>query len=279
MVKKALGFGLGLRAEYYALIENEKPDVDWFEIITEDYLVPGGRPTDHLEKIRQDYPLVMHGVSLGIGNTDPLDFNYLHQVKALSQKIAAHWISDHLCWTGINHQYAHDLLPIPYTQETLLHVIARIHAVQEFLGQTLVIENPSTYLNFSCTEMPEWIFIDELIKATDCKVLLDINNVYVSAYNHHFDPLLYLNAIPIESVQQFHLAGHLNCGDLIIDTHDHPVIPPVWELYAFAIQRFGMKSTMIERDDRLPPFKQLMNELNKARTIAGGILQQDLLEP
>jgi len=275
MLKKSLGFGLGLRAEYYSLIENEKTDIDWFEIITEDYLLPGGRPTYHLEKIRQNYPLVMHGVSMGIGNTDPLNQNYLQQVKNLAHQIDAHWISDHLCWTGINHRYSHDLLPIPYTQETLSHVIARIHTVQEFLGQALVIENPSTYLTFNCSEMPEWVFIHELTKATDCKVLLDINNIYVSAYNHHFDPLLYLNAIPIESVQQFHLAGHLNCGDLRIDTHDHPVIPPVWELYALAIQRFGMKSTMIERDDRLPPFKQLIAELNKARKIANKILRRN----
>ncbi|MCD6046455.1 MAG: hypothetical protein K0S08_102 [Gammaproteobacteria bacterium] len=265
---ESLGFGLGLRAEYYHLIETEKPTVDWFEIITEDYLVPGGRPTYHLEKIRQDYPIVMHGVSLSLGSLDPLDMDYLHQVKELAKKINACWVSDHLCWTGINRIYTHDLLPLPYIPETLAHLIPRIHQVQDYLGQSLVIENPSTYLSYRISEISEWDFITELVKATGCRVLLDINNIYVSAYNNGFDPLVYLNAIPENCVQQFHLAGHSNLGDLIVDTHDHRVIPNVWGLYEVALKRFGMVSTMIERDDRLPPFNHLLNELNKARKIA-----------
>ena len=267
-----LGIGVGLRPAHYAEIFANWPEIDWFEIISEDYLFANGRPTYHLEKIRQDYPLVMHGVTLSIGNTDPLNLHYLQQIKALAHKIDACWISDHLCWTGINHLYAHDLLPLPYTQETLNHVIARIHCVQEILQQPLVLENPSTYLNFNCCEMPEWEFLIALVEATDCKLLLDINNIYVSAFNHSFDPMVYINAIPITAVQQFHLAGHLNIGDLIIDTHDSPVIQPVWELYAAAITRFGAISTLIERDERLPPFKQLVRELNKARGIAEKII-------
>ena len=263
-----LGFGLGLRPEYYHLIETTTPSVDWFEIITEDYLTPGGRPTQHLEQIRQDYPIVMHGVSLSIGSVDPLNVDYIYKVKALAEKIDACWVSDHLCWTGVHHVYTHDLLPLPYTLEALHHLIPRIHHIQEILGQPLVIENPSTYVSFKSSEMTEWDFIIALVKATGCKILLDINNIYVSAYNHGFDPVTYINAIPLGCVQQFHLAGHLNLGDLIVDTHDHRVIPDVWKLYALAAERFGKVSTMIERDDRLPPFSALLRELGVARKIA-----------
>ncbi len=265
---KSLGFGLGLRTEYYHLIETEKPPVDWFEIITEDYLVPGGRPLFHLEKIRQDYPLVMHGVALSIGSADPLNFDYLERVKQLAQKLQPAWISDHLCFTGVNGKTSHDLLPLPYTEEALQHVVQRVKQAQDFLGCQILLENASSYLTYRDSAMSEWEFLNNIVEQADCKILLDINNVYVSAFNHHFDPIEYLNAIPVSRVQQFHIAGHLNLGDIIVDTHDHKVIPDVWELYEKALQRFGNISTMIERDDRFPPFAHLLSELQKARNIA-----------
>lgn len=268
ITKNSLGFGLGLRTEYYSIIENEKPPVDWFEIITEDYLIPGGRPLFHVEKIRQDYPLVMHGVGLSIGSVDPLNKTYLHAVKTLAEKLQVSWISDHLCWTGIHGETTHDLLPLPYNEETLQHVVSRIQEVQDFLGRQILLENPSSYLTFKDSDMTEWEFIREMANLADCKILLDVNNIYVSAFNHSFDALEYLNAIPVERVQQFHIAGHSNLGDIIVDTHDHKVLPDVWDLYEKALKRFGNVSTMIERDDRMPPFSQLLNELQKARNIA-----------
>jgi uncharacterized protein (UPF0276 family) len=263
-----LGFGLGLRAEYYGIIENEKPPVDWFEIISEDYLIPGGRPLFHVEKIRQNYPIVMHGVGLSIGSLDPLDKDYLKSLKELSKKLDVSWISDHLCWTGIHGETTHDLLPLPYNQETLQHIISRIKQVQDFLGRQILLENPSSYLTFQDSDMTEWDFMREMATQADCKILLDVNNIYVSAFNHNFDAEEYINAIPIDRVQQFHIAGHSNLGDIIVDTHDHKVIADVWNLYEKALKRFGNVSTMIERDDRLPPFGQLLNELQKARNIA-----------
>ncbi len=264
----SLGFGLGLRAEYYSLIHDTKPAVDWFEIITEDYLLPGGRPLANLYKIREHYPLVMHGVSLSIGSIDPLDFDYLAQVKQLATHLQVPWLSDHLCWTGIHHQNAHDLLPIPYTQEALKHVVGRVKQVQDFLGRQLLLENVSSYLNYKDSELTEWDFLVEVVTQADCKILLDVNNIYVSAYNHHFDPSVYLNAIPRDRVQQIHIAGHTHLGDMIIDTHDHTIVPPVWQLYQQALQRFGMITTLLERDDRFPPLPMLLNELTKTRQMA-----------
>ncbi|MCD6046465.1 MAG: uncharacterized protein K0S08_112 [Gammaproteobacteria bacterium] len=263
-----LGFGLGLRAEYYGIIENEKPPVDWFEIITEDYLIPGGRPLFHVEKVRQDYPLVMHGVGLSIGSLDALDESYLKSIKQLAERLEVSWISDHLCWTGIHGKTTHDLLPLPYNNETLQHIVSRIKQAQDFLGRQILLENPSSYLTFQDSDMSEWDFMREMALQADCKILLDVNNVYVSAFNHNFDAVEYLNAIPVDRVQQFHIAGHSNLGDIIVDTHDHKVISDVWNLYETALKRFGNVSTMIERDDRLPPFDQLLNELKKARNIA-----------
>ena len=263
-----LGFGLGLRAEYYSLIQETLPLVDWFEIITEDYLLPGGRPLDNLYKIREHYPLVMHGVSLSIGSTDPLDFAYLAEVKQLAANLEVPWLSDHLCWTGIHHQTSHDLLPIPYTEEALNHVVSRIADVQDFLGRQLVLENVSSYLTYRADELTEWEFLTEVVTRADCKLLLDVNNIFVSGFNHHFDPEVYLNAIPVDRVQQIHIAGHTNLGDMIIDTHDHAIIPPVWQLYQKALQRFGMITTLLERDDRFPPLPMLLNELNKTRQLA-----------
>ena len=263
-----LGFGLGLRPTHYDAILNESPAVDWFEIISENYLVPGGKPLHYLDRIRARYPLAMHGVSLSIGSRDPLNNDYLRQLKALADRIEPAWISDHLCWTGVEGINAHDLLPLPYTEEAIKHVAARIGEVQDFLGRRFLIENVSSYLTYPESVMTEWEFLREISERADCLILLDINNIYVSSFNHEFNPSSYIEAIPIERVWQFHLAGHQNHGDYIIDTHDEPVIDPVWELYAEAVRRFGDVSTMIERDDNIPPLSELLDELQHARSTA-----------
>jgi len=264
-----LGFGLGLRPAHYETILNESPAVDWFEIISENYLVPGGKPIHYLERIRARYPLVMHGVSLSIGSHDPLDREYLRQLKALADRIEPAWLSDHLCWTGVGGVNAHDLLPLPYTEEAISHVVARLSEVQDFLGRRILIENVSSYVTYPESEMTEWEFLREIVERTDCRILLDINNIYVSSFNHEFNPSTYLEAIPVDRVWQFHVGGHRNDGDYIFDTHDEPVIDPVWELYAQAVRRFGRVSTMIERDDNIPPLAELVAELDHARRIAG----------
>jgi len=267
------GFGLGLRAVHYEEIVATRPAVGWFEILTENYLVPGGRPLDWLTRIRADYPMVMHGVSLSIGSTDPLDLDYLRQVQTLAQRVEPMWISDHLCWTGVAAKNLHDLLPLPYTEEALRHVVARVETVQEYLGQRILLENVSSYVAYKGADLSEWEFLAEIARRADCLILLDINNVYVSAYNHGFDAEAYLAGIPVERVQQIHLAGHSNCGDYIIDTHDAPVIDPVWALYGRAIARLGPVATMIERDDHIPPLSELLAELHHARNVADGALR------
>jgi len=266
-----LGFGLGLRTDHYETILTEKPSVDWFEVITENYLVPGGKPLYYLDSIRANYPLVMHGVSLSIGGTDPLNLDYLRQVKTLAERIEPAWISDHLCWTGVNGVNLHDLLPLPYTQEAVQHVADRIKTVQDFLRCRILLENVSSYVTYAHSEMTEWEFLSAVAERADCLILLDINNIYVSAHNHQFDPLVYLNNVPAKRVQQFHLAGHLNLGNIIIDSHGDTVIDPVWALYEAALRRFGPVSTMIERDDNIPPFAELLAELEMARQIAGSL--------
>lgn len=263
-----LGFGLGLRPTHYETILNERPAVDWFEIISENYLVPGGKPLHYLDRIRDRYPLVMHGVSLSIGSHDPLNRDYLRQLKALAGRIEPAWISDHLCWSGAHGVNAHDLLPLPYTEEAIRHVVARVSEVQEFLGRRILLENVSSYVTYKESEMTEWEFLREIAERADCLILLDINNIYVSGINHEFDPRVYIDAIPADRVRQFHLAGHRNLGDYIIDTHDEPVIDPVWKLYAQAVRRFGRVSAMIERDDNIPPLSELLAELDHARKIA-----------
>jgi uncharacterized protein len=263
-----LGFGLGLRAPYYQDILNTKPDIDWFEAITEDYLSPGGNRLYYLERIREHYPLALHGVSLSIGSCDPLDWHYLKQLKNLAKRIKPRWISDHLCWTGVNGTNLHDLLPLPFTEETVKHVSDRISQVQDYLQDQILLENVSSYVTYNHSEMTEWEFMRSIAEESNCLILLDINNVYVSSYNHHFSPNEYLDAIPIERVQQFHLAGHNNFGTHIIDTHDHKIIDPVWDLYEYAVKRFGHISTMIERDDNMPPLHELMEELQRAKYIA-----------
>lgn len=263
-----LGFGLGLRKEHYEAILADKPAVDWFEVLTENYLVDGGKPLYYLDRIRADYPVVMHGVSLSIGSSDPLDWGYLKQLKALIERIEPVWVSDHLCWTGVGGYNLHDLLPLPYTEEALRYVVERVLQVQEFLGQRILLENVSSYLSYRCSQLTEWEFLREVADRADCLILFDLNNVYVSSRNHCFDPLAYLAAIPPERVFQFHLAGHTDLGDLIIDTHDHPIRDEVWELFVAAARRFGPVSTMIERDDAIPPLPELLAELEKARCLA-----------
>lgn len=269
-----LGFGLGLRPDHYQTILSDKPKVDWFEILTENYLVPGGRPLDFLDKIRQDYPMVMHGVSMSLGSTDPLDLNYLAEIKQLMKRVEPKWISDHLCWTGIAHKNMHDLLPLPYTEEAIQHMANKIIQAQEFLGQQILVENLSSYITYQQSEMTEWEFLTEVANRADCLILLDVNNVYVSAVNHEFNPMDYINAMPKDRVCQIHLAGHTLENNCIIDTHDHPIVDPVWDLYAKTLKRMGKISTMIERDDHIPPLADLITELNHARKIANIIFTE-----
>lgn len=271
---KFLGFGLGLRPVHYQAILESKPKVDWFEIISENYMVPGGKPLYYLDKIRENYPLVMHGVSLSIGSSDPLDKKYLKELKTLIDRVEPQWVSDHLCWTGVHGINMHDLLPLPYTENVIDHLVDRISAVQEYLGRQILIENVSSYITYKQSEMTEWEFLSNIAKGADCLLLLDVNNVYVSAFNHGFDPKDYLKNIPIDRVQQFHLAGHSNHQDYIIDTHDAEIISPVWDLYRTAISYFGKVSTMIERDDNIPDLAELVTELGHARHIMDNVLSE-----
>ncbi|MES9824548.1 MAG: DUF692 domain-containing protein [Candidatus Thiodiazotropha endolucinida] len=262
-----LGYGLGLRRQHYDDVLESRPDVDWFEIISENYMVDGGKPLHYLSRIRELYPMVMHGVSMSIGSIEPLDYTYLNKLKALIERVEPEWFSDHLCWTGVNKLNLHDLLPLPYTEEALDHVVERITRVQDYLGRQMLLENVSSYISYSESQLSEWEFLREVVERADCLVLLDINNIYVSAYNHNFDPSDFVRAMPSERIYQIHLAGHTQEENLIIDTHDHPIADPVYELYAEAIQRFGRVSTMIERDDNIPPLANLLQELDRVRRI------------
>jgi uncharacterized protein (UPF0276 family) len=267
-------FGLGLRTTHYEEILAAKPRVDWFELLSENYMVPGGKPLHYLDRIRADFPVVMHGVSLSIGGADPLDEAYLGELKALAERVQPQWISDHLCWTGFAAKNLHDLLPLPYTPEAVAHVARRVEAVQEFLERRILLENVSTYVTFRHSEMEEWEFLAEIARRADCDILLDVNNIYVSAFNHGFDARRYIDSVPAQRVRQIHLAGHSNCGTHIIDTHDAAIIDPVWDLYAYTVRRLGPVPTMIERDDHIPPLAELVEELELARKVSAGALEQ-----
>ena len=268
------GFGLGLRPQHYAEVLRSRPPLDWLEIISENYFGAGGKPLHFLDRIREHYPLVMHGVSLSIGGTEPLDLEYLAQLKSLARRVRPGWISDHLCWTGTAGLNLHDLMPLPYTGEALRHLTQRIRQVQDFLEQRLVIENVSSYLTYRSSEMTEWEFIAALCAEADCDLLLDVNNVYVSSVNHGFEAREFLDAMPASRVRQIHLAGHSHQGDLLIDTHDTAVPQAVWDLYRHAIRRLGPVPTMIERDANIPALGELVSELRLARDIAAAATVQ-----
>ncbi len=261
------GFGLGLRKEHYAdYLERDVP-VDFVEIISENYMVDGGRPLATLDAIRERHPVAMHGVSMSIGTVGGLDRAYLTRLKALAERIEPLWVSDHLCWTGIDGHNTHDLLPLPYTMQALDVVCANVAQAQDALRRPMLIENPSSYCTFPDADMSEWEFLAEIARRTGCYLLLDVNNVYVSAVNHGFDAQAFLSGIPADRVRQIHLAGHTP-GEILIDTHDRAVCDDVWSLYADAYARFGPVATMIERDDDIPPLDDLLTELDQARTIA-----------
>lgn len=269
------GFGLGLRPDHYPDFLREPQPVDWLEIISENYMVPGGKPLAMLDAIRADYPMVMHGVSLSIGSDEPFDMDYLAALKALERRVEPLWISDHLCWTGINAHNTHDLLPLPYDAPALDCVVENIGRVQDYLGRRILIENPSSYVTFRSSDRSEWEFLAEMAGRADCVLLLDVNNIYVSARNHGFDPEDYLAGLPADRIQQIHLAGHSDMGDYVIDTHDADVCDAVWDLYASAIRRFGSVATMIERDDAIPPLADVLAELDCARALAARALEPE----
>ena len=260
-----LGLGVGLRTVHFSHILSEWPAVDWFEIISENFLNSQGRPRYVLDQIAERYPVVMHGVSLSIGSTDPLNFEYLEKLAALAREVQARWVSDHVCWTGVAGRNTHDLLPVPLNEETLAHIVERVRVVQSVLERPLVLENPSSYLTFAESTMPEWEFLSRLADEADCGLLLDVNNVYVSSINHDFDPVEYIELVPHDRIVQIHLAGHTNCGTHCIDTHDGPVIDPVWELYDRARRLTGGVSTLLEWDANIPAFPVVHAEVQKAK--------------
>jgi uncharacterized protein (UPF0276 family) len=267
-------FGLGLRHEHYEEIAANPGRVSWFEALSENYMVAGGNALHWLDRIRRDYPMPLHGVSLSIGSIDPLDPVYLGELKALIGCVQPMWVSDHLCFTGLRGTNMHDLLPLPYTEEALDHVAERVMRVQDLLGRRLVLENVSSYVTYAASELTEWEFIAELSRRTDCEILFDVNNVFVSAFNHEFDAMDFMRGMPRERVRQFHLAGHTHKGSHIIDTHDHPIVPDVWDLYAEAVRLFPGVPTMIERDADIPPYAELLAELDMARRIAAQAAQR-----
>ena len=260
-----LGFGVGLRRPHYTEVLETRSPMDWFEVISENFMVAGGRPLEVLERVREHHPIVLHGVSMSIGSTDALNREYLIELGRLVRRFEPAWISDHLCWTGVGGHNLHDLLPLPYTEEALRHVAGRIREVQEILDRRILIENVSSYMEFKASSLSEWEFLGAVADEADCEILLDINNIFVSAFNHRFDPLAYIDAIPVERVVQFHLAGHSDHGAYLLDTHDHPVRDEVWSLYEYAVRRFGEVSTLIEWDDNIPEFAELAATAETAR--------------
>jgi uncharacterized protein (UPF0276 family) len=265
-----LGLGVGLRNKHFNYLLHNPPVVDWFEIISENFMDDFGFARHVLMHVRKDVPVVMHGVSMSIGSTDPLNFDYLQKLKDLARIIEPEWISDHLCWTGVANINTHDLLPMPMTEESLNHVCERIGQVQDFLQRPLILENPSTYLQFKASTIPEWEFLSALALRTGCGLLLDANNVFVSAHNHGFDAVNYINSLPHNQIVQMHIAGPTDCGDLLIDTHDQPVPTQVWKLYQLAQQLSGGVSSLLEWDAKIPDYPDLITELFKAKEVMKG---------
>lgn len=270
VAERRLGFGIGLRNQHFDHILTARPRIDWFEAISENFMDSGGRPRAVLRRIAEDYPIVLHGVSLSIGGTDPLDHDYLGRLRRLADEVSARWVSDHLCWTGVLGANSHDLLPLPLNEETLRHVIARVAQAQELLRRPLVLENPSTYVRFRQSTLDEPAFLHELSRATGCLLLLDVNNVYVSCFNAGTDPLDYLNRFPFDRVVQLHLAGHQHCGTHIVDTHDRPVSEAVWQLFRLAWQRSDQAATLLEWDGDVPVFERVHAELMRAQQVVQG---------
>jgi uncharacterized protein (UPF0276 family) len=264
-----LGLGVGLRTAHFAYLEQNRPDVDWFEVIPENFMDSHGRTRAMLDLIASRYPVVVHGVSLSIGSTDPLDLDYVRRVKRIAEEVGAVWISDHVCWTGVLGVNTHDLVAIPFTEESLAHVTERVRIVQDVLERPLVLENPSTYVTYTASSMSEWEFLTRMAEDADCGLLVDVNNVYVSSVNHAFDPVEYMRALPHERIVQMHLAGHTHHGTHIVDSHDRPVADAVWQLYARAIEMTGPVSTLLEWDEELPPFPEVHAEVLKAREWLG----------
>ena len=271
--RKQLGHGVGLRSRHFGeLLDGGARGAAWFEVISENYFEPGGRPWAVLERVRRDAPVVMHGVSLGVGNTDRPHDRYLELLKATARRIEPAWISDHLCWGAVDGHYAHDLWPLPYTEEALAHVVARVTRIQETLGQAILLENVSSYVEFAESTMPEWVFLVEVAKRAGSGILLDVNNVSVNATNLGFDPELYLSSIPSELVGQVHLAGHTDCGAHLLDSHVGPVPDPVWGLYRRAVARFGRVPTLVEWDEQVPAYDVLLAEAGRAAAIEREVL-------
>lgn len=269
-----VGFGLGLRTPHYNDFLAAKQPLDWLEIISDNFMVEGGKPMVMLDRLRRDYPMAMHGVAMSIGSAQGVDETYLRKVKALADRIEPLWVSDHLCWTGSPPNQLHDLYPLPYTDEAARHVIEQILRAQDILQRRLVVENVSSYIDFKHNASSEWEFLAHIAQAADCLLLVDVNNVFVSSMNHGFEPMTYLRAMPSHRVQQIHLAGHSDNGSYIVDTHDHPVAQPVWDLYAQACRLYGSVATMIERDDHIPDLPTLIAELGIGQRIAADVAQE-----
>jgi uncharacterized protein len=267
-----LGHGVGLRTKHYLDVLAGAARPDWFEVISENFMIPGGRPLRVLEHARALAPVVLHGVSMNLGGTDPLDERHLDALDALVRRFDPAWVSEHLCWGAFGRHYAHDLLPLPFTEEALRQVVRRVRRVQDRLGRRILIENVSSYVTFTHSTMPEWTFLGAVAEAADCGILLDVNNVYVSAVNHGFSPGEYIAGLPLGRIGQIHLAGHTDAGTHLIDTHDHPVAAPVWTLYKDAVQRFGPIPTLVEWDDRIPSFEELAAEADCARALEAEVL-------
>jgi uncharacterized protein (UPF0276 family) len=276
MATPPLGHGLGLRPDHHAEIVAGAPGIDWLEVITENVMVAGGNPRRVLRAVRERYPVVLHGVSMSLGGVDPLDERYLDALAELVREVEPAWVSDHLCFSRFRGHSGHDLWPIPYNEESLAHVAARIGRVQDRLGRRILVENVSSYVSFRASTMGEAEFLAELARRADCDLLLDVNNVWVSAKNHGFSPEAYLEALPAERIGQIHLAGHQDHGTHLLDTHDQPVCEEVWRLYGLAVARFGAVSAMIERDDNIPPLAELVAELDRARAIEASVLGDEV---